>query len=255
MIQNGIQNGTLAKSFLSVLILSLVLGCGQKGNNTAGLVINLRPTQTYLLPGSTSTCLDYQAYKVALLAARAGGTSTAPALSTSASSLWVTFPAFTLEWDFDITLTVAYMVFTISSPQFSGGTFTYTISGTELSALLGRASNSFIGQKDMLNSIGITDPNSPATKMIVSNDPARDCGPTKVNDILGGTCVNFPKIYSPTYTSCGIQIGGISIANKNANQFTAPFTLKLIGYSTDSKFTVTPVQSEVDGQVTYAGFQ
>ncbi len=249
-----IQIGTLQKSFLSALatglVLSQVLGCGQKDVNSAGLTLQVLPQQSYLLPGSGSSCTDYQNLKVAI---ETPGTTTAPTLSSSISKLRVNFPAFGLTWSNSTTLYVAYIVFTIKAPQISGGTFSTSISGGELSALLGKTSNTFNGKGDMANSTDLA-ANPLAVGTIFSNDPARDCNSRGVNVISGASCKYYSQIFSSTYSACGLAVGGITIPS-DASQFTAPFTLRLVGFSTDSNYKQTPLQTEVSGTVSYAGFQ
>ncbi len=244
------QNGTLQKSILLILIIVSATGCGQKAVNSAGLTIAVSPAASYILPGTASNCGDYQTFKAALSTA----TTTVPTLSTSISQLRVSFPRFQLTWSNDTLLYIAYLQFTITSPQFNGGIFTYNVAGAELSALLGNATNTFAGQKSMFNSTDlIKDANSYGT--IFSNDIGRDCSTGGKSLVTGETCTYQAKVTNKNYAACGLQIGGISLTNTKASAFTAPFTLKLIGYSMDANYNQTPLQTTASGTVTFNGIQ
>ena len=245
-----IQNGTLYKSILSIFAILLVAGCGQTDTNSAGLTIDVLPQQSFLLPGTASGCVDYQNLKVALTSA----TTSLPTLNTSISQLRVSFPRFRLTWANTTSLYVAYMSFTIKSANFTGGSFTYNVAGSELSALLGRASNTFTGKADMVNSTDL-EASATANGTIYSNDSARDCASTGKNIITGLACTYHAELYNKDYSACGLQIGGISLVNSKVGPFTAPFTLRLIGYSMNANYEQKPLQSQITGTISYSGIQ
>jgi hypothetical protein len=232
--------------FKCTLALSwfLIFGsCGQKSTNSEGISMSLQPKQSYLLPGASSNCLDVSAYKKTILSSA----TNIPTQGTSVSSFRVSFPKFGLGWTQNTTLFVAYLRLTITSSSLSGGKFEYDVAGAELSALLGTSSNSFKGKSTLMNS---EDPVK--TGQIYSDDPARDCsGATNV--LTGQTCTPTPTIFTKFYGACGLDIGGIALSDKAPSQFTAPFILKLVGYSVDDQGNQLPIFSQINGTVIYAG--
>jgi len=259
-----IQNETLKASLISILFILFSFsngGCGQKSQNTAGLSISISPQQSFLLPGSSSNCLDVSVYKKAILTSG----QTAPTEGTSVSTLRVSFPKFSLTWTptsstppgqtppAGLTLYVAYIRLIITSNNMSGGKFQYDIAGSELSALLGRTSNSFNGQDDLRftdNSGNL----STTTGTINSFDPGRDCQPSGKNVFTNQNCTFVPQLYTAFFGACGVDIGGIALTNPNqTSQFTAPFLLKLVGYTVDSGGNQAPVFTQVNGTVVYSG--
>ncbi len=243
-----IQNGTLQKGILSISILFFLAGCGQADVKSVGLTVEVLPNQSYLLPGNASGCLDYQALKAGLV------TSTTATLGTSVSGpLRISFPRFRLTWSNTTSLNIAYLTLTIKSPNFSGGVFTYNVAGNELSALLSKASNTFI-QSEMFNSTDLA-VSSTSVGTIYSNDDARDCQSSGKHAITGLACTYFASIFNKDYAACGLNIGGISLTNSKVGGFTAPFVLRLVGYSMDSKYNQTPLQTQVTGSVVYSGIQ
>ena len=237
--------------FTAFALLSIVFitgSCGQKTTGTDGLSIGIQPQQAYLLPGSAPNCLDVSAYKKAILSSTTAG----PTEGTSVSPLRVSFPKFYLTWTQKIALYVAYIRFTITSSAITGGKFQYDIAGAELSALLGSSSNSFADQSKLVNSVDLA-VSLTASGTIHSDDPARDCLANK-NVLTSQPCTAITAIYSQFYSACGLDVGGIGLTTPNsATQFTAPFTLKLVGYSVDSGGNQAPVSTMISGTVIYTG--
>ncbi len=248
MIQNETAlNQNIRRSrniFLAFSSFFIFGSCGQKATSSDGISMTLQPEQSYLLPGSSSNCLDVSAYKKVLIS----NSTTIPTQATSVSSLRVSFPKFGLAWSQTTTLFVAYLRLTITSNSLAGGKFEYDVAGSELSALLGTSSNSFKGKSKLLNS-----EDAVTVGKIYSDDPARDCSGTS-NILTGQPCTAVPAIYTKFYGACGLDVGGIALSTTSvATQFTAPFTLKLVGYSVDDLGNQLPIFTQITGTVIYAG--
>lgn len=247
-----IQFETLRKSVLVILALFFLAGCGQNNANSDGLTIRLAPSNSYMVPGTTSSCVDQQNLKASK---ESTTTTTPPTLSSSVGALWVNFQHFGLTWTKNQTLFVVDLKVSIISSQLSSN-YTADITGTELQALLGSATNSFAGKNTMLNSTDLEAPGGAgAVGTIYSDDPARDCLSTNINFMRGGTCIYHQQIQTPLFTACGLAVGGIKVPTTATNQFSVPFIIRLVGYSVDKDNNTTPVQTQTTGTVTYLGIQ
>lgn len=246
------QFETLFKSVLVISSFFFLAGCGQGNVNSDGLNIILAPSNSYMVPGTTSNCVDRQNYK----GEKESPTSTTlPALQSSVTALWASFPHFGLTWTKNQTLFVVDIKVSITSTQLSGN-YSADITGNELGALLGSQTNSFAGKNTMFNSTDLEAPNgSGAVGTIYSDDPARDCLASGLNFMTGGACTYHKQIASSSATACGLAVGGIKVPATATNQFSVPFVIKLVGYSVDGQNNTTPVQTQTTGTVTYLGIQ
>ena len=206
--------------FLAVSASLSLFSCGGTDLG-ADLTMVINPTKSFLLPGTSSSCLDY---------ANAQVSGIAPTASVTENRL--SFPSFSLSWNSTTRLLyIAYLRVVLRNPGISGGVFEQRISGPDLDSILGIPSGAAFN--------GTLIPNFSATTKTISTGSARTYS------------ASTPALVFP---ACSFTVGGIGVTNAQRG-FAGSGRIELVGFSVTADGGQAPVRKFIDIQYEYVGSQ